>query len=131
MKSTERRLNKDKEHAKIYQEQIEDMLNRGAAEKLTNEQVEQYDGPVYYICHHEVMKENSTTNVRIVFNSSAKFKGSCINDYWAKGPDLMNNLLGILLRFREEKIAIVGDIKKMYHSVKISILDQHTHRFLW
>ena len=77
------------------------------------------------------MKENSTTNVRIVFNSSAKFKGSCINDYWAKGPDLMNNLLGILLRFREEKIAIVGDIKKMYHSVKMSILVQYTHRFLW
>ena len=54
-----------------------------------------------------------------------------LNDYWAKGPDLMNNLLGILLRFREGYVAIAGDISKMYHSVKIKELDQHTHRFLW
>ena len=26
---------------------------------------------------------------------------------------------------------MTGDIKKMYHVVKIGILDQHTHRFLW
>ena len=28
-------------------------------------------------------------------------------------------------------MALIGDIKKMYHSVKTSELDQHTHRFLW
>ena len=26
---------------------------------------------------------------------------------------------------------MAGDIHKMYHSIKISELDQHTHRFLW
>ena len=53
------------------------------------------------------------------------------NDYWAKGPDIMNSLFGVLLRFREEAVAIVGDIRKMYHMVQISYLDQHVHRFLW
>ena len=43
----------------------------------------------------------------------------------------MNNLLGVLLRFRENTVAVAGDIKKMYHTVKISEIDQHTHRFLW
>ena len=28
-------------------------------------------------------------------------------------------------------MAITGDIKKMYHAIKLSELDQHTHRFLW
>ena len=57
--------------------------------------------------------------------------GHTLNDYWAKGPDLLNNLLGVLVRFREKEVAMMGDIKKMYHSVNIGIVEQHTHRFLW
>ncbi|XP_068680692.1 uncharacterized protein [Montipora foliosa] len=57
--------------------------------------------------------------------------GHILNEYWAKGPDLLSNLLGVLLRFRENKVAFIGDIKKMYHTVKTTELDQHTHRFLW
>ena len=49
---------------------------------------------------------------------------------------MLNNLLGVLIRFRENRVAFIGDIKKMYHkkmyhTVKTSELDQHTHRFLW
>ena len=51
-----------------------------------------------------------------------------MNDYWAKGSSLSNNLL---LRFREGYIGIMGDIKKMYHSVRLSIRDQHMHWFVW
>ena len=43
----------------------------------------------------------------------------------------MNNLLGILLRWREEQVALVGDIRKMFHSVYLKPLEQHCHRFLW
>ena len=44
---------------------------------------------------------------------------------------MLNNLLGILFRFREDQVGIVGDISKMYHSIKIDKFDQHVHRFLW
>ncbi|XP_033117656.1 uncharacterized protein LOC117117465, partial [Anneissia japonica] len=54
-----------------------------------------------------------------------------LNDYWAKDPDLNNNLLAVLLRFRGEQVALVGDIRKMFHSISISLIDQHCHRFLW
>ena len=43
----------------------------------------------------------------------------------------MNNMMGVLLRFREELVCIVGDIRKISRSVKLSLLDQHTRRFLW
>ena len=36
-----------------------------------------------------------------------------LNDSLAKGPDMLNNLLGILVRFREVYYAIVRDISKM------------------
>ena len=132
LKSTEKRLKKNACHASLYDEQIEDMLNRGVARKITEKESKEYTGPIFYVSHHEVMKpESSSTPYRIVFNSSAKFHNHTLNDYWVKGPDLLNNMLGILLRFRENRVAVAGDVRKMYHSVNISELDQHTHRFLW
>lgn len=130
--STEKRLAKNPEHAKVYQTQVEDMIHRSVARKLTSKELDEYSGPVHYISHHEVLKpESKSTPVRIVFNSSANYMGHTLNDYWSKGPDLLNNLLGVLVRFRENEVAMMGDIKKMYHSVNIGILEKHTHRFLW
>jgi hypothetical protein len=54
-----------------------------------------------------------------------------LNDYWKKGPDLLNNLFGVILRFREKEVAISGDISKMYHCVLIPEQDQHVHRYVW
>ncbi|KAK3739287.1 hypothetical protein QZH41_007134 [Actinostola sp. cb2023] len=48
-----------------------------------------------------------------------------------KGPDLLNSLFGVILRFRENDAAFTGDISKMYHRVLITEEDQHVHRFLW
>ena len=67
----------------------------------------------------------------IVFNSSAKVNGVSLNYYFAKGPSLLNNILGVLLRFRKERYAFICDISKMFHSISIPIVDQMTHLFLW
>jgi hypothetical protein len=132
LRSTEKRIGRDERLSKMYISQINDMVERGVARKLEMEEIQAYKGPLYYISHHDVMNpESDSTPCRIVFNSSAKFNNNVLNDYWAKGPDLLNNLLGILLRFRENRVAIAGDIRKMYHTVKIEGVDQQTHRFLW
>ena len=47
-----------------------------------------------------------------------------------KGPDLLNNLFGVVLRFREREVALVWS-KKMYHCFLIPEWDQQVHRFLW
>ena len=108
------------------------MVDRGVARKLSRKELKDYKGPIHYISHHEVLKPDSkSTPVRIVFNSSANYMGHVLNDYWAKGPDLLNNILAVLIRFRENKVALIRDIKKMYHTVGTKELDQHTHRFLW
>ena len=43
----------------------------------------------------------------------------------------MNDLFGVVLRFRENKVAISADISKMYQRVLIPEDDKHVHRFLW
>ena len=132
LRSLEKGLLRNPGHSKIYQAQIEDMQKRGVAHKLTEQEIKEYKGPVYYAPHHAVWKDDSeSTPCRPVFDASANCGGTVINSFWAKGPDLINNLLGILLRFREGQIAITGDIRKMYHAVKIAGVDMHTHRFLW
>ena len=52
-------------------------------------------------------------------------------DYWMKGPNLLNSLFGVVLRFREREVTVVGDISKMYHRILIPERDQQVHRFLW
>lgn len=133
LRNTERTLRKDPEWSVIYGTQIQDMVERGVARKLSKDEMREWTGPKYYISHLAVNNPKSTsTPVRIVFNSSQSFRGTSLNACLAKGPDsYLNNLLGILLRWREESIALVADIKKMYNSIFISEIEQHTHRFLW
>jgi len=60
---------------------------------------------MHYISHHEVLKPNwKSTLVRTVFSSSAKYMGHVlINEYWAKGPDLLNNVVGVLNKYGLER----------------------------
>ena len=68
LKATEKRLKQDPVHAAVYQKQIKSMIERGVAHKLTKAEIEDYNGPAFYISHHEVLKpESKTTPCRIVF----------------------------------------------------------------
>ena len=132
LRSTENRLKGNREQATLYSRQIQDMIDRKAARKITEAELNSFQGAKFYIAHHAVMKaESKSTPCRIVFNSSAKYGGLSLNDCLAKGPSLLNGLLGILLRFRQNKVAFIGDISKMYHSIDIPLEDQMTHLFLW
>lgn len=132
LESTERRLSKQPEYAESYNKQIKEMEEMGFSRKLTQKELQTYNGPVHYISHHAVVRpEKKSTPIRIVFNSSATFQGHQLNDYWYKGPDLLNSLFGVILHFRENSIAVVADISKMYHMITIPLYDQHVHRFIW
>ena len=132
LEATERRLIKNPEQAEAYDKQMIEMNEMKFSRKLSRKEIEEYKGPVHYVSHHEVLRpESKSTPVRIVFNSSAVFQGHCLNDYWMKGPDLPNDLFGAILRFRENEVAFIGDISKMYHMIRIPEADQHVHRFPW
>ena len=58
------------------------------------------------------MKPNK---IRVVFDCSARYRGSSLNDILIQGPDLTNSLVGVLTRFRQEDIALMADIEGMFH----------------
>ncbi|VDI04377.1 Hypothetical predicted protein [Mytilus galloprovincialis] len=57
--------------------------------------------------------------------------GVSLNALLLQGPDLANNLIGVLLRFRTEKVALQGDIESMFYQVKVPLKDRNLLRFLW
>ena len=64
-----------------------------------------------YVAHHAVLRpEKKSAPIRIVLNSSASVKGHMLKDYWFKGPGLLSNLFGVVFRFRENAVAVCGDI---------------------
>ena len=82
------------------------------------ERVPLYDvnKPSWYVPHHRVKKK-----IRVVFDCSAKYNGKSLNDCLLTGPDLINSLLGILLRFRKEQVAFQCDITKMFLQSKFNL----------
>ena len=67
----------------------------------------------------------------VVFDLSADYKGRCLNRKLLSGPDLTNQIVGVLLRFREEKIAVMGDIEAMLHQVIVPKDQCSFLKFLW
>ena len=55
----------------------------------------------------------------MVFDCTARYKGTSLNDQPLSGPDLTNSLLGVLLRFRQEPVSLSSDIKAMFHPVLV------------
>ena len=55
-----------------------------------------------------------------------------MNDCLDKGPDrFMNNLLSVVVGFRNGRVGCAADIKKFHNRVRLFLKDIHMQRFLW
>lgn len=85
----------------------------------------------WYIPHHGIYHPHKPGKLRVVFDCSAKYQGKSLNDLLIKGPDLTNNLVGVLTSFRQERIALMADIESMFCQVRVTEADCSYLRFLW
>ena len=87
---------------------------------------------VWYLPTFVVVNQNKVPpKNRLVFDGAAEVKGKSLNSYLSAGPDLLIPLISALFRFRERKVAVQGDVRDMFHRVKIRLEDQQCQRFLW
>ena len=112
-----------------YVQCINKMLASGYAEKAPA--AENNDVKFWYIPHHGVYHPMKPGKIRVVFDCSARYHGFSLNDNLLQGPDLTNSLLGVICRFRLEEVAIMGDIRSMFHQIEIPERDRDLLRFLW
>ncbi|XP_048735788.2 uncharacterized protein LOC125651252 [Ostrea edulis] len=131
LKGLKKRLERDKKFKDHYVDFMSKLFEKNYAETVPEDKLDRNDGRVWYIPHHGVYHNKKPEKIRVVFDCSATFMGSCVNKELLKGPDLTNNLLGVLLRFRQKNIAVQGDIEAMFHQVFVPENDRDFLRFLW
>ena len=130
--SNERSLLK-KGHWAEFQKVVKEYLDLAHARPCTSEESAMASREVYYMPMHCVRKASSTTTkLRVVFDASAKTtSGLSYNDTLAVGPMLHMTLDRILMRFRMHRVALTGDVQKMYREILLAPSDQNFHRFVW
>ena len=110
---------------------MEDYIAKGYTRKLSDEEASKSGLRTWYLPHFAVISSSKLNNVRIVFDAAAEHRGTSLNKNLLQRPDYTSNLVGVLLTFREENLALVGDIESMFHQVKVRPEDQDSLRFLW
>ncbi|XP_066933958.1 uncharacterized protein [Clytia hemisphaerica] len=115
----------------MYKTCIDKYIRLGHARKLTKEETEKKTSKTWYLPHHGVINENKPGKVQVVFDAAVKSHQICLNSNILAGPDLLNKLVGILLRFREHPIAITCDIEGMFNQVRLNEDDREAVQFLW
>ncbi|VDP74835.1 unnamed protein product [Schistosoma curassoni] len=78
------------------------------------------DAVRWYIPHHPVINPKKLGKLRIIFYCAAVYQGCSLNDQLLRGPNTVNSLIGVLLRFRLGNVALAADIEEMFLEVKIS-----------
>nr|XP_055053759.1 uncharacterized protein LOC129438884 [Misgurnus anguillicaudatus] len=85
----------------------------------------------WYLPMFGVYHPKKPGQIRVVFDSSAQHQGVSLNDVLLTGPNVNNSLLGVLLRFRKERVAVMADIQQMFHSFVVAKEHRNFLRFLW
>ena len=86
--------------------------------KLSAQELDEYHGPVNYISHHGVIFPPWGHPLRIVTNCSLKNGTFSLNECLARGPNSLNYMLEIALRFCCHKEGMVFDLTKAYNPLK-------------
>ena len=130
-KSLEKKFRKNPDFHELYKTQIKEYLELGHAKQLTREESRKAFVVTNYIPHHGLMNIHKPGRVRVVFDASAKYQGTSLNENLLPGVGLLNNLVNVITKFRTDKYAIIGDIDKMFHQVIVCESDIDTLRFVW
>ena len=87
--------------------------------------------PGWCLPHFGVYHPQKPDKIRVVSDSAAETKGTSLNKVLLSGPDLTNNLLGVLLCFRQDTVTFVADIEQMFHSFLVQEQHRDLLRFFW
>ncbi|XP_043069431.1 uncharacterized protein [Drosophila bipectinata] len=123
------KLTREPELAKKILWQLDEYVKKGYARPITSKEAE--EKPYWYLPIFPVLNVNKAGKLRVVCDAAAKTEGISLNTMLLKGPDQLAQLVPILNRFREKRIAIGGDIAEMFHQVRIHTEDQRYQRFVF
>ena len=132
LRSLQRTFRKKPQMEKDYVEFLGKMIERGHTVPVPSEEVKTPDdGNVWYLPHFAVYGAKKPDQIRVVFDSSCEYQGVSLNKVLIPGPDMMNSLVGVLMRFRKENVGVISDVEQMFHSFHVDPSHRDYLRFLW
>ncbi|XP_069967481.1 uncharacterized protein [Bactrocera oleae] len=129
--SVEQRMRRDAIFATQYKNIMNAYVRKKYARKLSPAEAAISTPKTWYLPHFAVANPNKPGKLRMVFDAAAEVSGISLNSQLLKGPQEYRPLPSILFHFREGAIAVCGDIKEMFHQVRIRKDDRCAQRFLW
>ena len=81
--------------------------------------------PIFVVTHPKKL------TARLVYDSSANYHGTSLNNELLQGPDDNNKLRSVLLRFRKRHIGFTADIESMFYNFFLPKDDKDFLRFYW
>ena len=130
LQQLKKRLSRNESLHRMYKKAMDDYITQGHATPVSQKLLDDSED-LWFIPHHPVTHPRKPEKVRVVFDCAAKFHGTSLNEQLLCGPDLTNNLVGVLTRFREAPVALTADIEGMFNQVKVSPDHRRYLRFLW
>lgn len=127
----EARLRRDVNLVKAVEAQVTNMIEKGYARKMNSTELDQECPRRWYLPVFPVVNPNKPGKVRMVFDAAAKVADVSLNSALLKGPDQNSSLIGVLMRFRQRRVGIAGDIREMFMQVKIRKPDCYSQLFLY
>lgn len=127
--SLERRLDRDPTFKRRYVEFLQEYEALGHMSEASQPS----SSHSYFLPHHGVFRESSTTTkLRVVFDASAvTTSGKSFNDIQGIGPRVQDDLISILLRFRQHKYVISSDIEKFFRQIEVDESQRPLQQILW
>ena len=129
LKCLETKMMKEPSLKRFLVDKISEYEAKGYVRKLKPHEISS-SGKSWYIPIFTVTNMNKN-KTRLVWDAAATVNDTSLNSFLLKGPDLLKSLSGILLRFRQKPVAICGDIREMFHQVRVNPEDQGAQMFLW
>ena len=116
-------------HSK-YSAVVEKYRAEGASRQVPDDELANLK-PIWYLPHHTVWHPRKPEEPRVVFDCATKSGGASLNDQLLRGLEDTSTLIGVILRFRVEDIAVTADIKRMFHQVYVAPKDRGALCYLW
>ncbi|XP_055847134.1 uncharacterized protein LOC129912762 [Episyrphus balteatus] len=109
-----------------------ELISKGYARVASREDLERDWPRVWYAPTFIIINPNkSPPKPRCVADVAAKVSGISLNSHLMKGPDNLVPLHAGIFKFRERRIAVNGDVREMFHRIRIKTEDQQCQRILW
>ncbi|XP_069118844.1 uncharacterized protein [Argopecten irradians] len=127
-----KRIAREPNLLKMYGDIIFDQEKRGFIEKVSDDNIKSGD-KIHYIPHHPVKNDSTTTPIRIVYDCSCHqdSESPSLNDCLLSTPPKLNDITGLIARFRVKKYGISTDIEKAFLNVNLDEGDRDVTRFFW